>query len=118
MMKRKATLAGANNTAFRDEFIDVPMPGFSGDWKRTVFYRRKSSEFGASLDDMALVPNVPARERAKSGSVFIRFEMTPAAVDQLVALGWLKAENRRNSHEVANAPIRFGTAACWPDQTI
>jgi hypothetical protein len=54
------------------------------------------------------------RERAKSGGVFIRFEMTPAAVDRLIALGWLKPEDRRNSHEVANALIRFVTAALWP----
>ena len=54
------------------------------------------------------------RERAKSGGMFIRFEMTPAAVDRLIALGWLKPEDRRNSHEVANALIRFGTAALWP----
>ena len=49
------------------------MPGFSGDWKRTVFYRRKSSEFGVSLDDMALVPNVP--ERPKGNVPHIHEEM-------------------------------------------
>ena len=44
----------------------------------------------------------------------MRFEMTLAAVDRLVALGWLKPENRRDAHEVTEALIRFGTAVLWP----
>ena len=34
-------IACASNTAFLGEFTDAPMPSFSGDWKRTVFYRRR-----------------------------------------------------------------------------
>src|SRR5262245_29124833 len=34
-------IAGASNMEFVDEFTDVPMPSFSADWKRAVFYRRR-----------------------------------------------------------------------------
>jgi hypothetical protein len=66
--------------------------------------------------------NVPAirmrrlRERAKHGSIFVRFEMTPNAVDRLIALGWLNSESRRNPYAVTVALIKFGTRALWPDQ--
>ena len=66
--------------------------------------------------------NVPAirmrrlRERAKHRSIFVRFEMTPNAVDRLIALGWLNSESRRNPYAVTVALIKFGTQALWPDQ--
>ena len=56
------------------------------------------------------------RDRAKHGSIFVRFEMTPIAVDRLVALGWLNSENRRDPYAVTLALIKFGTQALWPDQ--
>jgi hypothetical protein len=56
------------------------------------------------------------RERSKHGSVCIRFEMAPSAVDRLIALGWLKPESRRDPHAVTVALIKFGTQALWPDQ--
>ena len=56
------------------------------------------------------------RERTKHGSVFVRFEMTPIAVDRLIALGWLKSENRRDRYAVTLALIKFGTQALWPEQ--
>jgi hypothetical protein len=49
----------------------------------------------------ALPPSLSAtrmrrlRDRAKHGSIFVRFEMTPNAVDRLIALGWLNSESRR-----------------------
>jgi hypothetical protein len=33
------------------------------------------------------------RERAKLGAIFVRFEMTPAAVDRLIPLKWLQPES-------------------------
>jgi hypothetical protein len=56
------------------------------------------------------------RERLKRGAVCVRFEMTRAAVDRVVALGWLKAEARHDSTAVTEAFLRFGTHALWPDQ--
>ena len=56
------------------------------------------------------------RERTKQGSVFVRFEMAPAAIDRLIALGWLKLESRRDPYAVTVALIKFGTQALWPDQ--
>ena len=56
------------------------------------------------------------RERTKQGSVFVRFEMAPAAIDRLISLGWLKSESRRDPRAVTSALIEFGTQALWPDQ--
>ena len=56
------------------------------------------------------------RERTKQGSVFVRFEMAPAAIDRLIALGWLKSESRRDPRAVTSALIEFGTQALWPEQ--
>ena len=56
------------------------------------------------------------RDRAKHGSVYIRFEMAPSAVDRLVTLGWLNSESRRDPYAVTVALIKFGTQALWPDQ--
>ena len=56
------------------------------------------------------------RERTKQGSVFVRFEMAPAAIDRLISLGWLNSENRRDPYAVTLALIKFGTQALWPDQ--
>jgi hypothetical protein len=56
------------------------------------------------------------RERIKRGTVFVRFEMAPAAIDRLIALGWLDSESRRDPHAVTVALIKFGTQALWPDQ--
>ena len=56
------------------------------------------------------------RERAKHGSVFVKFDMTPIAVDRLIALGWLNSESRRDPYAVTVALIKFGTQALWPDQ--
>ena len=56
------------------------------------------------------------RERTKHGSVFVRFEMTPIAVDRLIVLGWLKSESRRDPYAVTSALIEFGTQALWPEQ--
>lgn len=53
------------------------------------------------------------RERAKHGSIFVRFEMTPAAVDRLIALRWLKPESRRDAYAVTAALLKFGTHALW-----
>ena len=70
----------------------------------------------------ALPPSLSAtrmrrlRDRAKHGSVFVRFEMTPNAVDRLIALGWLNSESRRDPYAVTVALIKFGTQALWPDQ--
>jgi hypothetical protein len=63
-------------------------------------------------------PATPNRhpERAKHGSIFVRFEMTPNAVDRLIALGWLNSESRRDPYAVTVALIKFGTQALWPDQ--
>jgi hypothetical protein len=55
------------------------------------------------------------RDRVKHGSIFVRFEMTPNAVDRLIALGWLSSEKRRNPYAVTLALINFGTQALWPD---
>ena len=56
------------------------------------------------------------RERAKHGSVFVKFDMTPIAVDRLIALGWLKPESRRDPHAVTSALLKFGTQALWPGE--
>jgi len=56
------------------------------------------------------------RERTKHGSVFVKFDMTPIAVDRLIALGWLNSESRRDPYAVTVALIKFGTQALWPDQ--
>ena len=56
------------------------------------------------------------RERTKQGSVFVRFEMAPAAIDRLISLGWLKSESRRDPYAVTSALIEFGTQALWPEQ--
>ena len=56
------------------------------------------------------------RERLKRGTVFVRFEMAPAAVDRLIALGWLKPESRRDPYAVTSALIEFGTQALWRDE--
>ena len=51
------------------------------------------------------------RDRAKHGSIFVRFEMTASAVDRLIALGWLNSESRRDPYAVTLALIKFGTQA-------
>jgi hypothetical protein len=56
------------------------------------------------------------RDRAKHGSIFVRFEMSANGVDRLIALGWLNSENRREPYAVTVALIKFGTQALWPDQ--
>jgi hypothetical protein len=56
------------------------------------------------------------RERAKLGAIFVRFEMTPAAVDRLIPLKWLQPECRRDRDAVINAFLKFGTAGLWPEQ--
>jgi hypothetical protein len=56
------------------------------------------------------------RKRTKDGSVFVRFEMTPIAVDRLIALGWLNSESRRDPYAVTVALIKFGTQALWPGE--
>jgi hypothetical protein len=56
------------------------------------------------------------RDRAKHGSISVRFEMTPNAVDRLIALGWLNSEGRRDPYAVTLALIKFGTQALWPDR--
>ena len=56
------------------------------------------------------------RERQKTGSILVRFEMAPAAVDRLVALGWLTAKDRHDWRTVTEAFLKFGTRALWPDQ--
>ena len=56
------------------------------------------------------------RERTKQGSVFVRFEMAPAAIDRLISLGWLNSENRRDPYAVTLALIKFGTQALWPGE--
>jgi hypothetical protein len=55
------------------------------------------------------------RERAKLGAIFVRFEMTSAAVDRH-PLKWLQPECRRDRDAVINAFLKFGTAALWPEQ--
>ena len=74
------------------------------------------------MTDTALIRSPSAarmrrhRERAKHGSVCIRFDMAPAAVDRLITLGWLNPESRRDPYAVTSALIEFGTQALWPDQ--
>ncbi len=58
------------------------------------------------------------RERQKCGSVFVRLEMTRAAVDRLIELRFLTPESRRDSIAVAQALIKFGTAVLWPDLSM
>jgi len=58
------------------------------------------------------------RDRAKHGSIFVRFEMTPNAVDRLIALGWLNSESRRDPHAVISALLKFGTHALWPNDDV
>jgi len=55
------------------------------------------------------------RERIKRGGVFVRFEMVLAAVERLIALGWLRPEARDDAYAVTSALIDFGTQALWPD---
>ena len=54
------------------------------------------------------------RERVRSGGIFVRFEMTPAAINQIIALGWLKPEQRTSPVAVTEAFLQFGTQALWP----
>ena len=74
------------------------------------------------MTDTAVSPSPSAqrmrrhRERVKQGSVCIRFDMAPAAVDRLIALGWLNSESRRDPYAVAVALIKFGTQALWPGE--
>ncbi|MGA2794576.1 MAG: hypothetical protein ABSE69_13795 [Roseiarcus sp.] len=56
------------------------------------------------------------RERAKQGSVFVRFEMTPQAVDRLIELRWLSPASRHDTIAVTKALLDFGARALWPDQ--
>ena len=56
------------------------------------------------------------RERIKHGSVFVRFEMAPAAVDRLIELRLLKPESRHDPYAVTCALIEFGTQALWKDE--
>jgi len=43
------------------------------------------------------------RERTKLRSAFVAFVMNAVAVDRLIALHWLKAENRHDSDDVTDA---------------
>src|SRR5450756_55250 len=54
------------------------------------------------------------RERAKQGGIFVRFEMTPAAVDRLIELRWLAPESRHDTAAVTKALLEYGTNALWP----
>ena len=45
----------------------------------------------------------------KMAASFVRFEMTPNAIDRLIALGWLIPESRRDPYAVTVALIKFGT---------
>jgi hypothetical protein len=56
------------------------------------------------------------RERRKSGSIFVRFEMTPAAVERLVELQFLSRHERHDPIAVTIALLKFGTRALWPAQ--
>jgi hypothetical protein len=56
------------------------------------------------------------RERLKHGSIFVRFEMAPAAIDRLIELRWLSSDSRHNPYAVTVSLIKFGTQALWPDQ--
>jgi hypothetical protein len=56
------------------------------------------------------------RERAKSGSIYVRFEMTPAAVHRLIELGWLKPDGLGKPIAVTEAFLKFGARALWPQQ--
>ena len=48
------------------------------------------------------------RERIKNGSIIVRFEMAPMAVNRLITKGWLMPENRRNPIAVTTALREFG----------
>jgi hypothetical protein len=50
-------------------------------------------------------------ERKTRGTIFVAFEMTPAAVDRLEALKWLNPEKRNNRAAGDEAFLAFGTAA-------
>ena len=58
------------------------------------------------------------REREKSGSIYVRFEMTPEAVKRLIELGWLKPDSRRKPIAVTEAFLKFGTLALWPTKNV
>ncbi|WGJ15029.1 hypothetical protein QEV83_01590 [Methylocapsa sp. D3K7] len=45
----------------------------------------------------------------------MRFEMTPAAVDRLVATSWLDAASRHNRDAVVEAFLKFGATALWSE---
>ena len=53
------------------------------------------------------------RERMNRGAIFVRFEMTPAAVDRLIELRWLEPESRHDATAVTNAFLQFGAKALW-----
>lgn len=53
------------------------------------------------------------RERAKSGKVFVEFEMAPDAIARLVELGWLREAERGNKDAVISAFLKFGAKALW-----
>jgi hypothetical protein len=54
------------------------------------------------------------RERAKQGGFFVRFEMSPQAVDRLIELRWLSPESRHDALAVTKAQLDFGARALWP----
>jgi len=56
------------------------------------------------------------RERRQRGSIFVRFEMAPAAVERLIELGHLASQDRRDWHAVTEALLKFGAEALWPRQ--
>ena len=79
----------------------------SGPLRRRTFRRWKMTRH-------ALPPSLSAtrmrrlRERMKHGSVFVRFEMTPVAVDRLIALGRLNPESRRDPYAVTALSSNLG----------
>src|SRR5262249_21091731 len=99
--------AGASNTEFVDEFTDVPMPSFFGDWKRIVFYRRRLlarsaylvGQSGAGASGSALLTTQP-----------VDSERAPRAISRISIskcrseLGWHSAMIsigcRRRSHHL------------------
>lgn len=51
------------------------------------------------------------RERAKSGTVLVNFEIDHASITRLIELGWIKPEERRSSIAVTEAFVKFGEQA-------
>jgi hypothetical protein len=51
------------------------------------------------------------RARRQRGGVLVRFEVVGTALDDLVALGWLRADRRADKHAVTGALVALAARA-------